>query len=59
SESERKIDSPNRLRPRDIMSAKVADFTDDNFWGDYNIIEPDQSIESVIARIIRQLRRRE
>lgn len=59
SNRERKIDISNRLRPRDIMSAKVSDFTDDNFWGEYNIIEPDQSIENVISRIVRQLRKRE
>lgn len=41
------------------MSAKVQDFTDENFWGGYNIIEPDASIESVISRIIRQLNRRD
>lgn len=57
--NERKIDVQSRIRPRDIISAKVKDFTDENFWEDYNIIEPDQSIENVIARIIRQLKRRE
>ena len=41
------------------MSNKVQDFTDENFWGAYNIIEPDASIESVISRIIRQLNKRD
>ncbi|OJV18196.1 MAG: hypothetical protein BGO30_04415 [Bacteroidetes bacterium 41-46] len=59
SDRQRKIENQNRIRSRDIMSAKVQDFTDDNFWGGYNIIEPDASIESVISRIIRQLSRRE
>lgn len=59
SENERKIEVENRIKPRDIMSAKVSDYTDENFWEDYNIIEPDQSIENVIARIIKQLRKRE
>jgi hypothetical protein len=59
SENERKIEAENRIRPRDIMSAKVSDYTDENFWEDYNIIEPDQSIENVISRIIKQLRKRE
>ncbi|OFX80328.1 MAG: hypothetical protein A2X20_05500 [Bacteroidetes bacterium GWE2_40_15] len=59
SDKERKIEEQSRVRPRDIMSAKVSDYTDDNFWEEYNIIEPDESIENVIARIIRQLRRRE
>ena len=59
SEVERKIDAENRIKPKDIISNRVKDFTDDNFWGGYNIIEPDQSIESVIARIIKQLRKRD
>lgn len=59
SEVERKIEPEKRVRARDIMAAKVNDFTDENFWEDYNIIEPDQSIENVISRIIRQLRKRE
>jgi len=59
SETERKIDTENRIRPRDIISNRVKDFTDDNFWEGYNIIEPDQSIENVISRIIKQLRKRD
>lgn len=59
SDRQRKIENENRIKSRDIMSAKVQDFTDENFWGGYNIIEPDASIESVISRIIRQLNRRD
>lgn len=59
SEVERKIDTDSRIKPRDIISNKVKDFTDDNFWAGYNIIEPDQSIENVISRIIKQLRKRD
>jgi len=59
SNTERKIESENRIRPKDIISNKVKDFTDENFWGSYNIIEPDESIENVISRIIRQLKKRD
>jgi len=59
SPSERKIEPQNRIRPKDIISNKVNDFTDQNFWEDYNIIEPDQSIDKVISRIIKQLRKRQ
>ncbi|MEZ7955000.1 MAG: carboxypeptidase-like regulatory domain-containing protein [Bacteroidales bacterium] len=58
SDRQRKIENQNRSKSKDIMSAKVQDFTDQNFWGSYNIIEPDASIESVISRIIKQLNRR-
>ncbi len=47
-----------RVKFRDILSDKVADFADDSFWEDYNIIEPDQTIDVLIRRIIRQLNRR-
>ncbi|NTU94915.1 MAG: carboxypeptidase-like regulatory domain-containing protein, partial [Bacteroidales bacterium] len=59
SNTERKIEAENRIRPKDIISNKVKDFTDENFWGSYNIIEPDESIENVISRIIRQLKKRD
>jgi len=59
SDRQRKIDTENRIRPKDIISNRVKDFTDSNFWGGYNIIEPDESIESVISRIVKQLKKRD
>jgi len=53
------IDPAERVKFKDILSDQVSAFTDDNFWEDYNIIEPDQSIDVVIRRIVRQLNRRE
>ena len=48
-----------RLRPTDIIAERAADFEDDDFWGAYNIIEPEQSIQNAIRQLSRQLRRRE
>ena len=45
-----------RTRPNDVFVEKVSAFTDTEFWGDYNVIEPDQSIESAIRRLSRRLR---
>jgi hypothetical protein len=45
-----------RIRYNDVFSDQVAAFTDPEFWGDYNVIEPDQSIESAIRRLSRRLR---
>ena len=53
-----KIPKEARVRFNDILSNQVSDFTDPDFWGSYNIIEPDQSIESAVRRIIRQLKAR-
>lgn len=51
------IEKDNQVKFKDVLSEKVSDFRDDAFWGDYNIIEPDQSIEVIIRKIIRQLGR--
>ena len=53
------IDDESLMKFGDIMANKLEDFTDPDFWGSYNIIEPDSDIEVIIRRIIRQLRRRE
>lgn len=45
-----------RVRATDVFSDKVSSFSDPDFWGDYNVIEPDQSIESAIRRLSRRLR---
>lgn len=52
------IEPAGRVKFRDVLSDKVADFTDNDFWEDYNIIEPDQSIDVLIKKIVRQLNRR-
>lgn len=52
------IENTDRVRFRDVLSQKVSAFTDTDFWGDYNVIEPDQDINAIIRRIIRQLNRR-
>jgi len=40
----------------DILSDQVTSYQDEDFWGDYNYIKPDESIESVINRLNRRLR---
>jgi len=45
-----------RLRKGDIFTEELGAFADPDFWGDYNVIEPDQSIESAIRRLNRKLR---
>ncbi|MGA1773279.1 MAG: carboxypeptidase-like regulatory domain-containing protein [Flavobacteriaceae bacterium] len=46
-----------RLRPTVIMADSESGFSDPNFWRNYNVIEPDQDIETILKRIERQLRR--
>ena len=47
----------DRLRTSVIMSDEASGFSDPDFWGAYNIIEPDKPIEAAISKIQRQLRR--
>ena len=59
NEKAAKIPYSNRLRMKDILQKKVADFRDESFWEDYNIIQPDEKIENIISKIIRQLKKRD
>lgn len=36
------------------LSDKVSNFTDDAFWGNYNIIEPTESLESAVGKLRKQ-----
>jgi CarboxypepD_reg-like domain len=47
----------DRLKPSVIMSDKVSGFSNPNFWGAYNIIEPEKSIENAIIKINKQLKK--
>ena len=39
---------------RDIFSDKVDDFSDPEFWKDYNIIEPTESLENAVLKLSRR-----
>ena len=39
------------FRTVDILSDKAAEFQDPDFWKDYNIIEPTESLENAIGRL--------
>ena len=53
----------NIIKPRDrlkntvVISDEASGFSDPSFWGEYNIIEPEKSIESAIKKIEKQLKR--
>ncbi|WP_176767568.1 carboxypeptidase-like regulatory domain-containing protein [Daejeonella rubra] len=44
-----------KLRQNVIMIDKVSNFADPEFWGEYNIIEPEKSIETAIKKIQRKM----
>ncbi|MFO7721297.1 MAG: carboxypeptidase-like regulatory domain-containing protein [Gillisia sp.] len=43
------------INPSVIMSDDVSGFSDVDFWGNNNIIEPEKSIQNAIEKIMRQL----
>ncbi|MGI5914797.1 MAG: carboxypeptidase-like regulatory domain-containing protein [Bacteroidales bacterium] len=51
-----KFSAREKMKPSDIFVDEVRAFVDEDFWGDYNVIEPDQSIENAIRRLSRGLR---
>lgn len=47
----------NVIRPNTILADEASGFSDPEFWGEYNIIEPEKSIETAIKKIQKQLKR--
>jgi hypothetical protein len=45
-----------KIKTSDVFTEKVSAFSDAAFWGDYNVIEPDQSIESAIRKLSKKLK---
>ncbi len=52
-----KLKPKHGLKPSVILSDEASGFSDPEFWGKYNIIEPEKSIESAINKIIKQLKK--
>jgi len=44
-----------RLKPNVIVSDEPIGFKDPEFWGDFNVIEPEKSIETAIKKIKKQM----
>jgi hypothetical protein len=51
------MDNTDVIKPSVVLSESTKGFGNPDFWGEYTVIEPDQSIEEAIERIIRQLNR--
>jgi hypothetical protein len=60
--TDRNTENINKARYRDqskstdIFADKVTAYKDENFWGDYNYIKPEESIESIINKLNKKLR---
>lgn len=56
--TENPINPADRLKPSVIMADEIAGFGEPEFWGEYNVIEPERPIESAIKKIQRSLERK-
>jgi hypothetical protein len=51
-----KFAGKDKLKNSDIFLEEVSAFADPEFWGEYNVIEPDQSIESAIHKLAKKVK---
>lgn len=49
-----KFENKERFKRTHVLDNLVYIFFDQDFWGEYNVIEPDQTIESAIKRLNRK-----
>lgn len=47
-----------RIRPTVVITDEVSGFTDPDFWGEFNVIEPEKPIEAAIRKIQKQLEKK-
>jgi hypothetical protein len=59
SEKVNKFKFKEAAKMSDVFADQVNYFADENFWGEYNYIKPDESIENAISRLNRRLKIRE
>ena len=51
------IERKERLRSSIVLTDEANGFSDPEFWGEFNVIEPEKPIESAIKKIQRKLKR--
>lgn len=47
------------FKSSDVFADKIESFFDSDYWGAYNYIEPEESIESALKKFDRQFKRRQ
>jgi len=52
-----KFANPEVFKSNMIFSEKVQDLTDIDFWGENNIIEPENSIENAIKKLSKGMKK--
>jgi hypothetical protein len=53
--SDKPVKPAERIKTTVVMSDEISGFADHEFWGEYNVIEPEKPIETAIKKIQKQL----
>jgi hypothetical protein len=57
SKNVEKFRSNEMLKPNAIFVDQVSDYYDEEFWGNFNIIKPEESIEDAVERISKKMKK--
>jgi len=57
NKEESTIDPKKRMKISTIIADEARGFADPDFWGEYNVIEPEKPIQSAIKKIQKQLKK--
>lgn len=57
SENVEKFPAKESFKQYTVLADKVQDYFDENYWGEYNIIVPDESIQSAINKFNKRLKK--
>jgi len=55
AEQSKELNNKDRIRPNIVITDEVSGFADPDFWGEFNVIEPEKPIEAAIRKIQKQL----
>jgi hypothetical protein len=51
-------DFKDKLKPSVVIADEASGFSDPKFWGEFNVIEPEKSIDTAIRKIQKQLEKK-
>jgi hypothetical protein len=52
-----KFTNQEQFKSSMVLSEKIGDFEDHDFWGEYNIIEPELSIQNAILKLSKSMKK--
>jgi hypothetical protein len=58
TENIEKIPTKDAVKFNDVFAEQVSAFEDKDYWGESNVIKPDESIEAAIQKMYKQLKRK-